>query len=122
MRFYLISDNVDTQLGLRLAGIDGVVVHEPAAVERELGRAIADERSTKRYHVSRAVILVKHDEIRICPHGDSPFSAEAKHGRDVAVGGLNLVRADELLGIRHQGTGTGVVKILHGDSSIAGER
>ena len=43
MRFYLISDNVDTQLGLRLAGIDGVVVHEPAAVERELGRAIADE-------------------------------------------------------------------------------
>lgn len=43
MRFYLISDNVDTQLGLRLAGIDGVVVHEPAAVERELDRAIADE-------------------------------------------------------------------------------
>ena len=29
MRFYLISDNVDTQVGMRLAGIEGVVVHEP---------------------------------------------------------------------------------------------
>jgi len=27
MRFYLISDNVDTQKGMRLAGIEGVVVH-----------------------------------------------------------------------------------------------
>ena len=28
MKFYLISDNVDTQLGMRLAGIEGKVVHE----------------------------------------------------------------------------------------------
>ncbi|SEQ16742.1 V/A-type H+-transporting ATPase subunit F [Lachnospiraceae bacterium RM5] len=28
MKIFLISDNVDTQTGLRLAGIDGVVVHE----------------------------------------------------------------------------------------------
>ena len=28
MRFYLLSDNIDTQIGMRLAGIDGVVVHE----------------------------------------------------------------------------------------------
>ncbi len=27
MKFYLISDNIDTQMGMRLAGIDGVVVH-----------------------------------------------------------------------------------------------
>ncbi|MFO7612926.1 MAG: V-type ATP synthase subunit F [Clostridia bacterium] len=27
MKFYLISDNVDTQKGMRLAGIEGVVVH-----------------------------------------------------------------------------------------------
>ncbi len=27
MRFFLISDNIDTQIGLRLAGIKGVVVH-----------------------------------------------------------------------------------------------
>ena len=28
MKFFLISDNIDTQMGMRLAGIDGVVVHE----------------------------------------------------------------------------------------------
>lgn len=30
MRMFLISDNVDTLTGMRLAGIDGVVVHEKA--------------------------------------------------------------------------------------------
>ncbi|MBQ3919891.1 MAG: V-type ATP synthase subunit F [Oscillospiraceae bacterium] len=28
MRFYLISDNIDTLTGMRLAGIEGVCVHE----------------------------------------------------------------------------------------------
>ena len=28
MRFYCISDNVDTQVGLRLVGIEGQVVHK----------------------------------------------------------------------------------------------
>ncbi|TYB83864.1 MAG: ATP synthase subunit F [Kosmotoga sp.] len=28
MRFFLISDNIDTQIGLRLVGVKGVVVHE----------------------------------------------------------------------------------------------
>lgn len=36
MRFYLISDNVDTLVGMRLAGIDGVVAHENAEVEQAL--------------------------------------------------------------------------------------
>ena len=34
MRFYVISDNVDTQVGMRLAGIEGVVVHEEDEVVR----------------------------------------------------------------------------------------
>ena len=40
MKFYLISDNIDTQMGMRLAGIDGVVVHEPDEVKRELEKAL----------------------------------------------------------------------------------
>ena len=28
MQLYLISDNIDTYTGMRLAGVDGVVVHE----------------------------------------------------------------------------------------------
>lgn len=28
MKIFCISDNIDTQIGLRLAGIEGIVVHE----------------------------------------------------------------------------------------------
>lgn len=34
MKMYLISDNVDTYTGMRLAGVDGVVVHERDELNR----------------------------------------------------------------------------------------
>lgn len=37
---YLISDNIDTQTGLRLAGIEGVVVHEKDEVTKALDYAL----------------------------------------------------------------------------------
>lgn len=40
MRFYLISDNVDTLVGMRLAGIEGVVVHEKQEVNDSLRAAM----------------------------------------------------------------------------------
>lgn len=43
MKFFLISDNVDTLTGIRLAGIKGVVVHE----REEILAAIEDACSDK---------------------------------------------------------------------------
>lgn len=43
MRFYLISDNVDTQKGMRLAGIEGVVVHGENELIGTLEMCIADD-------------------------------------------------------------------------------
>lgn len=43
MKFFLISDNIDTSTGMRLAGIEGVVVHEAEEVEEALDKVIADE-------------------------------------------------------------------------------
>ena len=43
MKFFLISDNTDTQMGLRLAGIEGVVAHTRDEVLAELNKAIADD-------------------------------------------------------------------------------
>ncbi len=43
MRMYLISDNVDTLTGMRLAGVEGVVVHERDELGRELARVLADK-------------------------------------------------------------------------------
>lgn len=40
MRFYLISDNVDTLVGMRLAGIEGVVAHEDAEVQQALDEVL----------------------------------------------------------------------------------
>jgi len=43
MKIYLISDNVDTKAGMRLAGIEGVVLHEKNEVEAKLRELINDE-------------------------------------------------------------------------------
>ena len=43
MRFYLISDNVDTQKGMRLAGIEGVVVHGYEETSRAMDMCLADQ-------------------------------------------------------------------------------
>jgi len=36
MKAFLISDNIDTQVGMRLAGISGVIVHDRESVLKEL--------------------------------------------------------------------------------------
>lgn len=36
MQFYLISDNTDTLVGMRLAGVDGVIVHDSNDVKKIL--------------------------------------------------------------------------------------
>jgi len=43
MRMYLISDNVDTYTGMRLAGVDGVVIHSKKHLKQQLDKAIADK-------------------------------------------------------------------------------
>ncbi|MDY0277884.1 MAG: V-type ATP synthase subunit F [Acholeplasma sp.] len=43
MRFYLISDNVDTLVGMRLVGIEGVVVHERHEILNVLKKIMPEE-------------------------------------------------------------------------------
>ena len=59
MRFHLISDNVDTQVRMRLDGIDGVVVHEPEEVRKALTDAVNME--------DVAVILITERLLSLCP-------------------------------------------------------
>ncbi len=40
---YLISDNVDTLTGMRLAGVDGIVVHEREELRQALENAMNDK-------------------------------------------------------------------------------
>ncbi len=43
MKMFLISDNIDTRIGLRLAGVDGVVVQGREEVLTALEKAMADK-------------------------------------------------------------------------------
>lgn len=43
MKLYLISDNIDTQMGLRLAGIEGVVINSKKEYQEVLKQVLLDE-------------------------------------------------------------------------------
>lgn len=58
MRFFLISDNVDTQVGMRMAGIEGVVVHEAEEVNQTLSNAMEQP--------DIAVILMTEHLVSLC--------------------------------------------------------
>ncbi len=59
MKFFVISDNVDTLIGLRLAGMEGVVVHEQGAIEAELKKAADDPEI--------GVVLMTEKLLSLCP-------------------------------------------------------
>ena len=45
MKMFLISDNVDTRTGMRLAGVEGCIVHERAELRKALEDAIANKEN-----------------------------------------------------------------------------
>ena len=59
MRFYCISDNVDTQVGLRLVGIKGQVVHKR--------REFLELLETKLKDDSIGIILITTNLIELAP-------------------------------------------------------
>lgn len=59
MKMTLISDNIDTQIGLRLAGVEGVVVHSKTEVLQELEKAIVNEEI--------AIVLMTTKIVNLCP-------------------------------------------------------
>ena len=59
MKFFLISDNTDTQLGMRIAGVEGIVAHTAAEVNEALNKAVSDE--------DIAVVLMTQKTAELCP-------------------------------------------------------
>ncbi len=59
MRFMLISNNHDTAVGMRLAGIDGVIAHTGEEVEAALDKAIATE--------DIGIVLMTEGLSELCP-------------------------------------------------------
>lgn len=59
MKFYTLSDNTDTAMGMRLAGIEGEVIHTEQEVLEALRRVMADE--------SIGVVLMTEKLLSLCP-------------------------------------------------------
>lgn len=58
MKFFLISDNIDTAMGMRLSGVPGVVVHEPDEIKKALDAAMEDS--------TVGVILMTQKALSLC--------------------------------------------------------
>ena len=43
MQMYLISDNVDTYTGMRLAGVDGIVIHSKKHLKQQLEKVMSNK-------------------------------------------------------------------------------
>ncbi len=54
MKMFVISDNVDTLTGMRLAGVDGVLAHTREEFSRALEAAVKDPSNGRREAFLRA--------------------------------------------------------------------
>ena len=59
MKFFLISDNIDTKVGMKLVGIEGVVVHQKNEFLKILEKTLEDS--------SIAIILVTTKLVELAP-------------------------------------------------------
>lgn len=75
MKFYLISDNTDTLLGMRIAGIEGVLAHTKEEVSAALEKAIANE--------SVAVVLMTEKLVSLCH--DRVYDLKMRQRRPLVV-------------------------------------
>lgn len=75
MRFYLISDNNDTLVGMRLAGIEGIVVHEKEEVRAALLKAMEDREI--------GIVLITEKLVGLCP--DLVYDLKLNQNRPLIV-------------------------------------
>lgn len=101
MKMYLISDNIDTQIGMRLAGIEGCVVHEPEEVMKAVHYALQDPELGILLFTEKAGALVKEDlnELKLTLHTPLIIEIPDRHGsRDIAGSINSLVK--ESIGLK----------------------
>ena len=82
MKMYLISDNVDTYTGMRLAGVEGVVVHERSELKESLEYAVSDKEIgiillTEKFGREFPEII---DEVRLHPKTPLFIEIPDRHG------------------------------------------
>ena len=101
MKMYLISDNVDTQIGMRLAGGEGCVAHTAEEVQAEIKKAIADKELGILILTEKAGATVKDylRNLKLTLHTPLIVEIPDRHGsRDIANSINSLVQ--ESIGLK----------------------
>ena len=75
MKYFVITDSTDTQVGLRLAGIEGVVVREEPLVRAAIQTAAADP--------DIAVLLITEKLAALCQDLIAPLKLTAQRPLEI---------------------------------------
>ncbi|MDA3932239.1 MAG: V-type ATP synthase subunit F [Tenericutes bacterium] len=70
MKFFLITDNKDTLMGMRLVGIEGVIEHERNKVLQEIEKVLHDK--------SVGILLITTNLVDLCPEVISELKLKRK--------------------------------------------
>lgn len=101
MKMYLISDNIDTQIGMRLAGIEGCVAHESETITAEIKKALEDPELGILIFTEKAAAQVKDylNNLKLTVHTPLIIEIPDRHGsRDIA-GSINSM-VQESIGLK----------------------
>ena len=82
MKFFLISDNTDTYIGMRMAGIEGVVVHEADEVLHSVREACGNQEIGVVLITAKLMELCRSDIYDIKLNASRPLIVEVadRHG------------------------------------------
>jgi V/A-type H+-transporting ATPase subunit F len=82
MKAFLISDNVDTEVGMRLAGVKGTIVHDKAGILKELNNITSNKEIGIILITEKMASLVRDEIDKIKLRMDVPLIVEIpdRHG------------------------------------------
>lgn len=101
MKMYLISDNIDTAVGMRLAGVESTVAHDREKVESEIKRAVEDSELGILVLTEKVGDMVRDylDNLKLTLHKPLIIEIPDRHGsRDIASSINKMVQ--ESIGLR----------------------
>ncbi|MCI8403721.1 MAG: ATP synthase subunit F [Clostridia bacterium] len=101
MKMYLISDNIDTQIGMRLAGIEGCVAHDRDSITEQVKKAVSDGETGVLIFTEKAAAMVSDylSQLKLTIHTPLIIEIPDRHGsRDIA-GSINRM-VQESIGLK----------------------
>jgi V/A-type H+-transporting ATPase subunit F len=84
MKMYLISDNIDTQTGMRLAGVSGVVVHQRDEVVNAFNEVLSQKDIGIVLITEKLALLIPEmiDDVKMNYHTPLVVEIPDRHGSE----------------------------------------